>query len=106
MSVSDWVVLQTHLNLTKNTQTSSLFLARNGTNPDLNLEKLNYQPFQTQIHLPKSNYEPTQTLKKSQTLNPQPGFDPTLDRIGTAARLISTQFSPSFFVLFAKMPPF
>ena len=29
-----------------------------------------------------------------------------LDRTGTAARLISTQFSPRFFCAFAKMPPF
>ena len=50
--------------------------ARIRPNPGLNLEKLNFQPFWTHVHLPKLKYEPSRTLQKSRTLNPCFGFDP------------------------------
>ena len=67
--------------------------ARNGVNPGTNLEKHNFEPFQIQFHLFKSNYKPTWTLKKSRTLNPRTGFDPTLIQIEPTSECLEISMS-------------
>ena len=67
--------------------------ARNRVNPGTNLEKPNFEPFQIQFHLFKSNYKPTWTLKKSRTLNPRTGFDPTLIQIEPTSECLEISMS-------------